>query len=459
MSISRTRPTPPPLSLPSRQSDKGRRDPALIVDRLGQAIGKDRVTLLDGEGRSIGGESSRVLVEPQTQEEVGEVLQIASAEEWRVVPAGEGTWLEMGNRPVACDLLLSTRRLARLLEYEPADLTATVEAGLSLREFNRVARQHRQWIPLDPFGSPRGTIGAVIATGSAGPLRGGYGTPRDWLIGIRVARIDGRLVRAGGKVVKNVAGYDLTKLYTGSFGTLGVITEATFKLRSIPPAEATISFFADRPEPLIELIERLRSAPLELAAMELLSPPRVADLPLPLESYCLLLRLMHEPDAVEAQISAVGELAAGLNWSRLGEDEAAHLWQWYAESEVDLRGGDFSWRLSLLPADLSTVLGELARQVPELSWRAHVASGIVRLLGGSRLSATKVTGSNTSREAPSLRQWIQARGGELVQLYPAGAEEFETWGPPGPTFPLMRALKKTFDPASLLNPGRYVGRL
>lgn len=442
-------------------SKSPRIDPSRVADRLREMIGAERVELLQSDPVSIGGEPGHVLATPHSQEEMAETLRCASEEGWRVIPSGAGTWLEMGNRPAPFDLVVSTRRLNRLLEYEPADLTATLEAGLSLAAFNQIAGEHRQWIPLDPFGDPAGTIGATIATASAGPLRCGYGTPRDWLIGIRVARIDGRLVRAGGKVVKNVAGYDLVKLYTGSLGSLGVITETTFKLRSLPPTEATLAFYASRPEPLIAIVARFRSAFIEPAALELLSPAQSTTLPLDATKYCLIVRLLHEPEAVTSQIASAAELAAGIDHTRLSEKEASAFWSGYAASESG-PGLSRSWRLTMLPSDLLTVVEEVERRHPGVRWRAHAASGIVRLFwpaAGDVLWNIPEGPSGELSPGQTLRDWIQARGGELIQLRPTGEDHFDTWGSPRAGLPLMRALKTTFDPDSRLNSGRFVGGL
>ena len=436
-------------------------DPSRVTDRLREMIGADRVELLRDKPLSVGGEAGYVLATPHSQEEMAETLRSASEEGWRVIPSGAGTWLEMGNRPAPFDLVVSTRRLNRLLDYEPADLTATLEAGLSLAAFNQIAGEHRQWIPLDPFGDPAGTIGATIATASAGPLRCGYGTPRDWLIGIRVARIDGRLVRAGGKVVKNVAGYDLAKLYTGSLGSLGVITETTFKLRSLPPAEVTVAFYASRPAPLIGAVERFRSAFIEPAALELLSPAQSTTLPLDATKYCLIVRFLHEPEAVTSQITTATELATGIDHTPLSDNEASAFWNGYAASET-APGLVRSWRLTMLPSDLPAVVEEVEQRFPGVRWRAHAASGLVRLFwprAGDALWDIPDWPAEQVAEGQTLRDWIQARGGELVQLCPTGGESFDTWGSPRTGLPLMRALKKTFDPDSRLNPGRFVGGL
>ncbi len=242
-----------------------------VLHRWREMFGEDRVALASGNDFRLDDEPARVVALPHNVDELSEMLRVAHDERWRVVPAGAGTWLEMGNRPTQFHLIVSTLKLDRVVEYEPADLTATLQAGCPLAAFNARAADHRQFIPLDPFGAARSTIGGVIATASAGPLRCAYGTPRDWLIGLTVVHADGKLTKAGGKVVKNVAGYDLCKLYTGSYGTLAVIAELSFKLRALPASEQTLVFYGGHAD-LCGLAARISDSDVLPAALELLSP-------------------------------------------------------------------------------------------------------------------------------------------------------------------------------------------
>ena len=193
---------------------------------LGQIVGEDQVTTQDGT----------VIVEPASAEEISEVLKFAAREGWSVLPAGGMTWLR-----AKADLIVSTQRLNQIIEHEPADLIAVAQAGVKLADFNAKLAENGQWLPLDPPDDGRATIGGVVATGIGGPQQFGYGRPRHSVIGMKVVLADGSLIKAGGRVVKNVAGYDLCKLFTGSFGSLGIITEVNFKLRPRPAREATVT--------------------------------------------------------------------------------------------------------------------------------------------------------------------------------------------------------------------------
>lgn len=183
----------------------------------------------------VSSQNGTVIVSPASAEEIVEVLKLASREGWKVLPAGGGTWLKS-----EADLIVSTQRLNQIVEHEPADLIAVAQAGVKLTDFNAKLAENGQWLPLDPPDDGRATIGGVVATGLSGPQQFGYGRPRGSVIGMKVVLAGGSLIKAGGRVVKNVAGYDLCKLFTGSFGSLGIITEVNFKLRPRPACEATV---------------------------------------------------------------------------------------------------------------------------------------------------------------------------------------------------------------------------
>jgi FAD/FMN-containing dehydrogenase len=179
-----------------------------------------------------------VSVAPANAEETSEILKLASHEGWKVLPAGKMLLLDHQNK--TANLIVSTLRLNQIIEHEPADLIAIAQAGVTLTNFNAKLAENGQWLPLDPPDDGRATLGGVVATGIGGPQELGYGRPRGSVIGMKVVLADGSMIKAGGRVVKNVAGYDLCKLFTGSYGTLGIITELNFKLRPRPEREATV---------------------------------------------------------------------------------------------------------------------------------------------------------------------------------------------------------------------------
>jgi glycolate oxidase FAD binding subunit len=429
--------------------------PEQVAHRISQAFGAERVQHAIGNYFRVGEENARVIAYPHSLTELSEMLKFAYAEGWRVVPAGAGSWLEMGNRVAQFHLLVSTARMNRVLEYEPADLTCSVEAGVALQAFNAQAAEHRQFIPLDPFGAETGTLGATIATASAGPLRCAYGTPRDWLIGARVVHVDGTISKAGGKVVKNVAGYDLCKLYTGSFGTLAILAELNFKLRALPAAEGTLVFYADKAEVLGELVARFIDSDLQPTACELLSPQ--PGLPVLEEGRAaLVLRFWNEEqESVAWQIGEAQRLGAGLANTVLSAAEA-EFWRTYHASET-AQSWTHSLRVTSLPADLAAAIADVQRLMPAGTWRAHAYNGVLRVLGDDKLLG-ELRARYRYKLLIELREAAQARGGQMVILRAPEElkNQLDVWGEAGANVTLMRGIKQQYDPQGRLNFGRFV---
>ncbi len=425
-----------------------------ILHRLREMFGEDRAQLLSGNRFRVAGETSRVVAFPHDLHELSEMMKLAHDERGRVIPAGAGTWLRMGNRPTEINLIVSTEQMNRVVEYEPADLTATVEAGCPLDAFNKLAAEHRQFIPLDPFGDNAMTIGGVIATASSGPSRCAYGMPRDWLIGLTVVHADGKITKAGGKVVKNVAGYDLCKLYTGSYGTLAVIAEMSFKLRALPPVEKTIVFYADASDTLCAMLARITDSAVQPTVMELISPSDA--LPLPRNQFALALRFLNEAETVESQIDEAKKLGAEIRHTVLSNDDAVAFWRAYRESEVS-PAWEFSLRMTGLPSDLPTMLADAGRILPKAFLRAHAGNGVLRIHAAEGWLDELKTRLQP-RKIAELRRVAQSRGGGLLILRAPEeiTDQLDVWGEAGATAGLMRALKERFDPNVLLNPGRFV---
>ncbi len=213
----------------------------------------------------------RLLVEPSTADQIAEILGWASSEGLTVSVVGGGTKLTWGAPSGPVDLLLSTTRLRAVIDHRHGDLTTTVESGAPLSAVNKTLTGQRQWLPWDPPWADRATIGGIVATNDSGPRRHGYGSVRDSIIGLTIARIDGAVAKAGGIVVKNVAGYDLSRLLTGSFGCLGVIITATFKLAPLAPASRTVEFALDSLDLSGEVVSDLSTSSLTPTALELAS--------------------------------------------------------------------------------------------------------------------------------------------------------------------------------------------
>jgi len=344
---------------------------------------------------------------PGTQEELARVLREADAAGHAVAPVGGGRLQAMGGVAERSDVELHTTRLDRIVEYSPADMVVTVEAGVTLEALQAELAKHDQFLPLDPFGSPGHTIGGILATGSSGPLRLRFGTARDFLIGIRVALPDGSLATAGGRVVKNVSGYDLMKLHHGALGTLGVVVAASFKVFPKPLHDVTVESHDGW-----DAAARAMSLPLAPAALELLADGRVVA------------RFIGSRDAVN-------RVSADLGWAATPGDF------WSAHSR-DLR----MTRIAAPRARLSEVLEGLS------GWVASPAVGV----------AYWTPASVDAASVRPVRAKAEAAGGSLVSLSlpPEVVREIGAWGADPPTLDVMRRIKNVFDPKHTLNPGRFV---
>ena len=384
-------------------------------------------------------------------------MHLASSEGWSVVPAGARSWIEVGNSMNGPDLIVDTAKLNRIIEHEPADLIATAEAGVTLHEFNAELAKRGQWLPLDPPDDGRATLGGVVATGLAGPQRIGYGSPRTFVIGMKVVLADGTQIKAGGRVVKNVAGYDLCKLFTGSYGTLGIITQLTFKLRPLPQSSTTI-LARGNTEKLLAGARALVDANLFPVAVELLSPAFASAARFSEDDDGLLLaRFAGLHKAVDHQTSCAMHLLKDYSTSATSRDaDDGKLWRDLAAMPLRLENR-CTWRAAVLPGSLGQLLaliepdGDNEAGTTKM-WQASVAEGRVRMI-----ESPDVGDEELSKSITNLRAKAESLGGSLV-IESADAEiksSIHAWGDPGPRAELMKRIKRQLDPSATLSPGRF----
>ncbi len=396
-------------------------------------------------------------VAPGSIEEVCEVMRLAHQEAWKVVPAGAATWLDVGNPLAGAHLVVSTGRLNQVLDHEPADLVASAQAGVTLGTFNQTLARGRQWLPLDPPDDGRATIGGVVATGLSGPQRYGYGAPRNFVIGMSVVLADGKLVKAGGRVVKNVAGYDLCKLFTGSYGTLGLITELTFKLRPWPAKEVTVLAAGPR-NAVLNAAHSIHKASLFQTALELLSTEMARCLKVEISpgSVLMLCRFAGNEKTVLYQVETATTLLRGTTGITdiETEFEDQSLWRMLAAAAMKV-DQELSWRATVKPAELGQFLNviedEYLSSFSSLLWQAELADGRMRAIDCA---------SRETRECiqvvKSLRAMAESLGGSLT-IEDAPAEfktELDSWGDFGSATNLMKRVKGQLDPQNILSPGR-----
>ena len=342
---------------------------------------------------------------------------------------GSGTWLDAG-RPVNDAEPLSLAGDDAILEYVASDLTLTARAGATLASIARATRAEGQWLALDPYGSANGTLGATIATGSAGPLAHAFGTPRDNVLGIEAVTGTGEIVRAGGRVVKNVAGFDLTRLFTGAWGTLAVITEATVRLRALPEREQTITLALPSSDSMEGWLTKLRALPFTPLALELLNAPLARALQVG-DHALLLARVGGNEDAVREQLRALGAL---------GEMIPAPMDAWSALAGIEPPGAAVV-RVSAPTSRLHALWARLSAPDDGALVHAAVGRGIVRCIRPA---------SAHDSLAPWLDHVSQTEGTHIFERLPA-----TEWSriPSRVNDPLSRAVRRAFDPQRILNPG------
>jgi glycolate oxidase FAD binding subunit len=394
---------------------------------------------------AVDGIQPQMVIEPGSPDEIARVLKTASSAGLQVIPRGGATKMEWGNPPRGGDLIISTRRLNRIVEHAWGDMTATVEAGCTLAQLQQTLAEHGQRLALDPPWPEKATIGGILATNDSGALRIRFGSLRDLIIGITLALADGTLAKSGGKVVKNVAGYDLPKLATGSLGTLGIITQAIFRLHPIPRESRSLSFSTADHAAMNTLVCAILDSQLVPTGLQV----RAAGSSLPE----IDLRFEGTAAGCEAQVAQAVRLAVGSR--QIGAQ--ADIWN---ASEAPWGGAEPSvvCKFTLLPASMGTFFDkvrEVAGQA-RLSWRLvaqAVGAGWLRLEGDG--AAADVFSSAIAE----LRQGLEARGGSLVVLRcPAEVKsKLDVWGSSGDALPVMKSVKAQFDPAGVLNPGRFIG--
>lgn len=412
----------------------------------------DQLRTSDLAGFDIDGMVPDAAVEPATIGELQAVLSEAHKSGVTVIPLGGGTHRGAGNVPASYDVALSLARLNRVLAYEPADLTATVEPGLRLADLQATLSARGQFLPLDPPCDARATVGGVLAVNASGPLRHAFGTARDWVIGTRIVHADGSISKSGGRVVKNVTGYDMHKLHIGALGTLGVIAEVTLKVAPLPPAESTVAVTCRSAAHASDLVLAAHDAGLALHCAELLSPP-ASQAVLGGSAWCIVARVAGAKAAVDRSLREINAASTATNAS---VETRATSATWEAWSSA-LRPGLLSLRMSVLPSNVDDAVQVLDRRFAgdEALVSATVTAGVIRV----NLQPTRIAQAHTLADA--AREVASRYGGGVVveSAPPLLKREIDVFGPLRDDFAIMKRLKEEFDPRGTLSPGRFVGRL
>jgi glycolate oxidase FAD binding subunit len=449
-------------------------DAAKLIEELKAVVGDAFVQALTPlDAYHVDGRTPWAVVSPGDIDQVAAVMLLAHRETLAVVPWGGGTTMAMGHPPDRLDIVLSLQRMTRILEHEPADLTATVQAGIPMTELRRQLGSRGQWWPVEAPLAASATLGGVLATNTSGPKRLLYGTARDLLIGITVVHADGAISKAGGKVTKNVTGYDMMKLYVGSMGTLAVIAEATLKLRPLPASQQLAWATFGSQHEAVEAARRLLVGGALPNAIELVNPPVTALLRQDVHAadgaagWSLLVGIDGTAAAVERQrreLDILSQACGALAWWT-GTDDGS-LWQALLNRFRPDRGAHIESvviRVGTVRTQVGAILDKLTALSSHLDTAielcARVGNGLV--YASLRLNGAAEQFVSLMQALTEMRQRLTAERGYMVveSAPPAFKRQFDCWGDVGPQAEVMAGLKRAFDPRQVLNPGRFIAHL
>ncbi|HEU5380426.1 MAG TPA: FAD-binding oxidoreductase [Ktedonobacteraceae bacterium] len=414
---------------------------------------------------AVDGLLPRLVATPKSAQEIAGVIELANRHGLTTLARGGGSRMHLGSIPEPFDVLIETARLTRLLEHEAPDLTCHVEAGITLADLQARLATKGQWLPLDAPDAMQATIGGILASNASGPKRLRYGTARDLVIGLQVVQASGEVARSGGRVVKNVAGYDLNKLYIGSLGTLGVIVEANFKLQPIPANERTLLLTFSNSQDIMQTVTAMMGSLLVPSAMELIDTGAASDmsdffgLNLPTNGYTLALNFEGSLTTIERQIDEA-RLIARTHGALLGDDLAGAEQELFWDAIRKHLQGSVTCKAALLVSHMANYLqklNEICRQYElESAVVAHAGNGILYI----ELRPSDATPRLVEAITRLRKEAQEARGSLVVERCPVDLKHhIDVWGEPGSNFRLMRHLKEQFDPKGTFVKGRFVGGL
>ncbi len=401
-------------------------------------------------GNNINNTSPVCLVFPETTKDLSSLVGLCYENYWSILICGSGSKLNWGGLVDSPIIVISTSELNKVIDHAVGDLTVTVEAGLTLKDLQKYLKPSGQFLPLDCSHADRATLGGIMATADAGSWRQRYGGVRDMVLGFSFIRSDGKLAKAGGRVVKNVAGYDLMKLFTGSYGTLGIISQITFRLYPLLSTSATLLISADA-EAIAKLSQIIRQSGLTPTKADILSPATVRACGLK-QNIGLVLCWETIPPSIEQQLATVRILAKELNcqMEEYEGEEEVNLWR-KLQNLIDrsTQNLDTSCKIGIQSAHIVTLVEQL-NEINENGLAAiNLSSGVGKMRIESLETATK------------LRSICQSYGGFLTLLDTPKEyqNDYDTWGYTGNTEVIMRTIKSKFDPYNIFNPRKFINKI
>lgn len=445
-----------------------------MPSRIGEIVGAANVTddPVQLAAYDVDGMRPSAAAQPGAASEVAELVKLTVAEKLAVIPVGAQTKLGIGMPPARYDLAIDMTRLDRVISYDPGDLTLSVEAGIPFAKLAATLAEHKQFLPLEVPFHERATIGGTLASGVDSPLRQMYGTARDFVLGMEFVTGDGALAKSGGRVVKNVSGYDLHKLMLGAIGSLGIMTRVNFKTFPLPAETRGWLAGFTRAEDAFAFANTIRKSPLALQTLEVFDMPAAAilDAQIPVA-----------PTEWNVAISAAGnelvlERIAGdlQNLSRNANAAAFHALDSSAVASLLTANREFPAltankftdcviaRVTMLPTQMAETVQLLKSVVAERGLPCAVLARGVGVIYFALLP-TERDATTMERVTQCAREIVSVAGknnrGMILRSPLELKQEMSVWGPPGEDFPLMQRVKQAFDPHGIFAPGRFVGGL
>jgi len=424
---------------------------------------------------ALDGKKPKIVVSPGTIDEVSKVVAYANQQHFTVVPRGNGTKMGMGRIPKKMDIVLSTNRVNRITDSDCENLTLSAQGGITLNDVQKsLAKVGKGYfLPLDPPFTERATLGGIVATNSSGPRRLLYGTARDLIIGTKAVFPNGDLVISGGKTVKNVSGYDMCKLLIGSYGTLGIICEVTFKLLPLPEKEGTLLLSFAKLEEADGFARELRGSQLIPSSTEILNATAVQKLKYPISmppngNYVVAIGVEGVTESIDRQISQLSEMGKKygvLEAVTLDAEKHQAFWMAIRDVSYGLTEGN-SNLISLKSSFLISKSGEMLGSYEKIVRGFGIDCALICHSGNGILYSYLLPGKNFRSKIESIVELIGKltseavkNGGSLVvESSPLSIKKkVDVWGQSRSDYLIVHRLKEQIDPAGILNVGRFVG--
>jgi len=447
-----------------------------ISSKFKEIIGESHI-VKDSEklqAYAVDGKKPKIVVSPGKIEEVSKIVAYANQEQLSIIPRGNGTKLGMGGIPKKVDIVLSTLRLKKVTDNDCENLTLSVQSGMPLKEVQKMlAKEGRGYfLPLDPPFTDKATLGGIVASNSSGPKRLLYGTARDLIIGTKAVFPNGDIVVSGGKTVKNVSGYDMCKLLIGSYGTLGILCEITFKLLPLPEKEATLLIPFARLEEADGFVRELIGSQLIPTSVETLNPTTVKKMKYSISTsngyYLVAIGLEGVREGVDRQVSDmsdIGKRHGALRAEVLDTEQQNAFWNAFRDFSKGLAKSD-PGSISLKSNFLISKRGEMLASFEKMTKESGMDCAILSHSGNGILHAHLLPGRSLRSKSDSLVELIRKltaeavknEGNLVVESAPVAIKKkVDVWGQSRDDYRVVRRLKEQIDPAGILNPGRFLG--